>query len=292
MNVAPNAPSRPALRYHGAKWRLAPWIIEHLPPHELYCEPFGGSAAVLLRKERSLLEVYNDLDGQVVNFFRVLRERSNELICHIKLTPYAKEEHNLSGEPTDDPLESARRFYARSYLSVAGPTAQSNPGWRRQRIFSRGTGGRSQMKPAPLTFAETEHLWDIADRLRGVQIEHDDAFRILSIFDTAETCFYVDPPYPFSTRGKWAAAGYRHEMTDDDHRRLATALYEIGGMVVLSGYHCELYDELFGDWLRVDKNARINGSGTATESLWLNAAAVERRQHADLPLFNANGDGQ
>lgn len=285
MMVDPLAPSRPALRYLGSKWRLAPWIISNLPPHDLYCEPFGGAAAVLLRKPRSLLEVYNDLDGAVVNFFRMLRERPQELIEQIRLTPYARAEYDLSAELTDDPLERARRFYARSYLSVAGPQTDGNPGWRRQRVFSRGTGGESKMRPAPLSFANIEHLWTIAERLRGVQIESAPALDIIEIFDTSATCFYIDPPYVHDTRGQWAVAGYRFEMSDDEHIELATVLHGCAGMVLLSGYRCALYDELYGDWQRVDKVARVNGPGSATESLYINLSAAERLCHADLPLF-------
>ena len=121
MIPSPTAPHRPALRYHGAKWRLAPWIISCIPAaHDSYIEPFGGSAAVLLRKSRSPIEVYNDLDGDVVAFFRMLRERPDDLIRAIYWTPFAHAEQQLSRQPTDDPLERARRLYARSYLTISG----------------------------------------------------------------------------------------------------------------------------------------------------------------------------
>ena len=289
MQVEPNAPSRPALRYHGAKWNLAPWIIRHFPAHELYCEPFGGSAAVLLRKERSLLEVYNDLDEEVVGFFRAMRDDPDRLIRAIELTPFAKTEWELSYEPVQDPVEAARRFYLRAYMSIAGPTAQWNTGWRRQKKFSRGTGGESKMTPAPISFMRTEHLHTVANRFRGVQIERDDALAIIERYDSPETLFYLDPPYVAETRGRWKDKAYAHEMDDDDHRALAQAVHQVEGMAVLSGYRCDLYDALFSTWCRVDKETRINGPGSATESLWLNPAAVERRRHGDLPLFNGDG---
>lgn len=156
--------SRPALRYHGSKWRAAPWIIAHLPDdHDVYIEPFGGSAAVLLQKARSPIEVYNDLDGDVVNFFRLLREQPDELIRAIHWTPFAHAEQQLSREPADDPLEAARRFYVRSHLTVCGPTALWNPGWRRQTFLSRGRDGQSSMTPAARTFMQTEHLLQVAE---------------------------------------------------------------------------------------------------------------------------------
>lgn len=286
MQVDPNAPSRPALRYHGAKWNLAPWVIRHFPAHELYCEAYGGSGAVLLRKDRSLLEVYNDLDEEVVNFFRVMRDDPDRLIRGIEMTPFAKAEWELSYQPAEDPVEAARRFYVRAYMSIAGPTAQWSTGWRRQKKFSRGTGGESKMTPAPISFMRTEHLYTVANRFRGVQIERDDAIAVIERYDTPETLFYCDPPYVCETRGHWKDKAYTHEMDDDDHRELGNVLHQVEGMVVLSGYRCDLYDEAFADWQRFDRSARVNGPGSATESLWLNPAAVERRRHGDLPLFS------
>jgi DNA adenine methylase len=285
MQVAPDAPSRPALRYHGAKWRLAPWILAHVPPHELYCEPYGGSAAVLLRKERSLLECYNDMDGEVVNFFRVMRDQPGPLIAAIELTPYAKAEWQLSYEPAQDPVEAARRFYLRAYMSIAGPTAQWNTGWRRQKKFSRGTGGENKMTPAPLSFMRVEHLYAVAGRLRGVQIEQDDALAIIQRYDTPETLHYIDPPYVHDTRSKWKNVAYSHEMSDEQHLEMSRILHQVEGMVVISGYRCDLYDELFAGWLRVDRSTRVNGPGSAIESLWLSPRVTARLAHADLPLF-------
>src|SRR5262245_58814798 len=111
------APRRPVLRYHGGKWRLAPWIIEHFPEHRIYVEPYGGGASVLLRKSRAFAEVYNDLDGDVVNVFRVLRDRASAaaLIRAIELTPWARDEFRLSYRPASDPVERARRTIARAF---------------------------------------------------------------------------------------------------------------------------------------------------------------------------------
>lgn len=278
MQVAADAPARPALRYHGAKWILARWIVGNLPDdHDSYVEPFGGSAAVLLRKPRSRLEIYNDLDGDVVNFFEVLREREGELIRAIYWTPFAHAEQRLAYEPANDPLERARRLYVRSYLTISGPTAQWNSGFRRQKMLSRGRNGFSRMKPAPVSFMETDHLYQVAERLRGVIIEQADALEIIRRYDNDRALFYIDPPYVAATRKRWASSAYQHEMTDGQHRELADALHGCRGMVVLSGYDGRLYQKLFGDWRRLERQARTNGNTaeTATESLWLNPAAVE-----------------
>ena len=290
MQVAADAGQRPPARYHGSKHTLAPWIIEHLPAdHDTYSEPFCGMANVLLVKERSLIEVINDRSGDVVNFFHVLREAADELIRAIDLTPFAWEEWKLSYEPTGDPVERARRFYVRAYLSIAGPTSSStNPGFRRQKIFSRGRDGRKTMTAAAKTFADVDHLWAIARRLKGVTIESEDALVHMGRYDTPRTLFYVDPPYVPETRVRDAQTAYDHEMTAGDHAELLAALERLEGMVVLSGYRCPLYDEALGRWTRYDKVARVNGEGSAVESLWLNPAADRSLRHRDLPLFSGS----
>lgn len=288
MLTAADAPTRPALRYHGAKWVLSSWIVSCLPAdHDSYIEPFAGSAAVLLNKPRSNLEIYNDLDGDVVNFFQVLREREEELIRAIYWTPFAHAEQRLSMQPTDDPLERARRLYVRSHLTISGPTAQWNSGWRRQKVFSRGRNGLGRMKPAAASFMETEHLYQVAERLRGVIIERADALEVIRRYDNARAVFYVDPPYVATTRKRWTASAYQHEMTDAQHRELAETLHACRGMVVLSGYDGPLYQELFGDWRRLERQARTNGNAaqTATESLWLNPAARAALDREQMPLF-------
>jgi DNA adenine methylase len=282
-------PDRPALRYHGSKWILAKWIIGYFADHECYVEPYGGAAAVLLQKPRSYLEVYNDMAGDVVNFFRVLRDDPDRIIHAISLTPYAKAEWELSYIDDPDPIERARRFYIRAYQAIAGATAQWNTGWRRQKIVSRQNGKR-RMKPAALSFMETDHLYQVANRFRGVQIECDSALVVIKRYDSPDTLFYLDPPYPSSTRGRWKGKAYVHEMSDDDHCDLARVIHAIAGMVLISGYRCDLYDNLYSGWRRVDKQARTNGGGSAIESLWLSPKLLEHWQNK-LPMFQANQKG-
>lgn len=277
-NLSPDVPARPPMRYHGAKWRLAPWIASHFPPRsaiDVYEESFCGSASVLMRIERSPIEVINDRDGDVVNFFRVLRERPDDLIRQIELTPFARREWELAGEPTDDPVERARRFYLRSYGSIAGPTAQWRTGWRRQKKLARRADGTGAMTSAARVFANVSHLHTVAARLRGVFIEEEDALKIIRNYDGVRTLHYVDPPYPAETRKAWKTTAYRHEMTDEQHRELASVLHDCVGMVILSGYRCALYDELFPapNWASFSRSARTNGRGSALEMLWLNEAA-------------------
>lgn len=268
-------PRRPALRYHGGKWRLAPWVIGHFPPHACYVEPYGGAAGVLLRKDRSHLEVYNDLDGEVVSFFRVLRDRTDEFIRQIELTPFSRQELDEAFEPAEDDLERARRFYVRAWQSRGGPRSQWRTGWRFQRTNARG-------KRSVDDWTDTGHLRAIVERLREVQIEHDEALPVIERYDTPDTLFYCDPPYLASTRSdRWGSHAYTHEMTQEDHVELAQVLSEIEGMAIVSGYPSELYDDLYGDWAWVERTAITDARSRATECLWISPAAMDRR----LPLF-------
>lgn len=264
-----SAPSRPVLRYHGGKWRLAPWIIQHFPPHRVYVEPFGGAASVLMRKPRSYAEVYNDLDGEIVNLFRVLRsDRADELVRLLRLTPFARAEFVLSYEPDDDPVEQARRTVVRSFMGFGSNAHNQATGFR-------SNSNRSHTTPAHDWRNYPDAMETMVERLRGVVIEHRDARYVIAQHDSPETLHYVDPPYPFGTRNR--GPDYAYEMSDDDHRALADVLRSVQGMVVLSGYACDLYDvELYPDWHRVEKTALADGARKRTEVLWLNEAAASR----------------
>jgi len=285
MNIPSDAPNRPAIRYYGGKWRIAPWIINHLPrTHECYVEPFAGGASVLLRKPRSPLEIYNDLNGAVVNFFRVLREEPDELLRAIHLTPWARAEYELSQEPADDPIEEARRFYVSAWMGFGGGRAKWRQGWRYQ--VKAGT----LWKPSSISFTEINHLYQIVERLQGVQIECKDAFDIIRSCDAPTTLFYLDPPYLHSTRSKWKDV-YAHEMERNDHQRLLESIQELTGMVAISGYPSKLYDTVLSDWCRVTTAARTNGGGAIssaerTEVLWLSPALTKALDKEQLPLFH------
>lgn len=262
--------TRPALRYHGGKFKLAPWIVSHFPEHRIYVEPYGGAASVLLRKQRSYAEVYNDLDGEIVNLFRVLRNpaQARELVRLISLTPFAREEFENSYLTDGDPIEQARRTIVRSFMGFgAAGVSGKNTGFRNNSTRSGTTPAHDWRNYPPA-------LANIADRLAGVTIENRPAIQVMETFDGLTTLHYVDPPYPLSTRGKQAASGYRHEMTDDQHIDLAAVLKSLKGMVILSGYQCPLYDELYADWQRVDKAAHADGALDRTESLWIKANSI------------------
>jgi DNA adenine methylase len=252
---------RPMLKYHGGKWMIAPWILSHMPSHKLYCEPFGGGGSVLLRKNRVHEEVYNDLDGEIVNLFCVVRDNGEELRKKLELTPYSRAEFNLSYEPADDPIEQARRTIVRSFMG-------RNP--------SSATWAKSTFKNKQInSYITIAHVWmkypdalaSITERLRGVIIENDNALDVIKRYDSPDTAFYVDPPYLPSTRD--AGEDYRFEMSEDDHVKLAEVLNSVEGKVILSGYPSELYAELYKGWEKVDKESIADGHKPRIESLWL-----------------------
>jgi DNA adenine methylase len=282
-------PARAALRYYGGKARLAPWIVAHLPPHVCYVEPFGGAASVLLRKPPAPYEVYNDLDGEVVGFFRVLRERPDDLLRAIALTPFARAEVDAAcapAPPDADEVERARRVYVRAWQGRHGLPARGRMGWRFERAATRSRTTVDDWRDAA-------HLVPLVARLRRVQLECDDALRVIARFDGPDTLHYIDPPYPASTRcARWARHAYVHELSEIGHRRLADVLHSLRGMAVVSGYPCPLYRELYGDWAAVSRAARTHGAGTATEVLWLSSRAAARLPVRQLRLrgLDALGD--
>lgn len=260
--------SKPALRYYGGKNRSAKWIINLFPPHYTYVEPFGGAASVLLQKEPSYFEVYNDLDSNVVTFFRVLRELETELVRAIKLTPWSREELQIAYQPATDELEMARRFYVRCWQSFG----HLHGGWR----YQHSDNGYSIVEQ----WNEAEYLHQIASRLKKAQIENDEAVKIIDRFDTPRSLFYVDPPYVHDTR--YRKNGYLHEMTDEQHRQLASKLHGVKGMVILSGYHSELYNELYGGWKAIEKKTTTNSNSASVEVIWLSPNITNMKS---LPMF-------
>lgn len=280
-------PSRPVLRWHGGKWMLAPWIIAHFPPHRVYVEPYGGAASVLLRKERSYAEIYNDLDDEVVNLFRVLRStHAGELIRLLELTPFARGEFELSYTETDDPVERARRLIARSFMGFGsdGHNAAVKTGFR-------AASNRSGTTPAHDWRNLRDAYRTIIERLDGVVIECQPGIDVMRRHDGPDTLHYVDPPYMPETRsnksrrGKLRYHAYKHEMTAQQHAQLLTALRTLQGGVVLSGYPSELYDKKLKGWRRVETAALADGARKRTEVLWINPACEAALGHG--PLFDA-----
>lgn len=271
------------MRYHGGKWRIAPWVINQFPPHSRYVEPFSGAGSVLMRKRPLPAEVLNDLDDEVVNLFRVLRCPNQAALLRelVELTPWARTEFVSAYEPTEDPVERARRLLVRAFMgrgSVgacrAARTGFRNAGWREI--------GRQSATANWVNYPGAIEAF--TSRLRGVVIEHRPAVQVVNVYDCQETLFYCDPPYVHASRSSVATNGtaYRHEMTDQDHNDLADCLRAARGLVVLSGYDCDLYRELFGDWPTVRRPTVADSGAAREECLWFNPAAWEAKRAKGL----------
>ena len=267
-------------RWHGGKWILAPWIISHFPPHRVYVEPVGGAASVLLRKPRSYAEVYNDLDGDVVNLFRVLRDAASaaRLIELLRLTPFARQEFEMAYAPTKDQIERAYKLVVRSFMGF-GSSEHVGAGGGRLVTGFRSNSNRPGTTPAHEWMSFPAHLQAIIERLQGVVIECRDAMEVCRAHDGPETLHYVDPPYLPETRsrGKLSCTKHRynHELDKADHGRLLHGLKALSGAVVISGYPSPLYDDtLLPQWVRVERAALADGARPRREVLWVNPKAV------------------
>jgi DNA adenine methylase len=261
-----------AFGYYGGKFSHLDFILPLLPEsYAHYCEPFGGSAAVLINRRPVPVETYNDLDSEVTNFFTQLRTDGEALIRQIALTPFSREELVLAnaGEAGLSDLERARRFFVRARQTRTGLAQTSSEGrWAHCVLTSRAgmAGAVSRW------LGSVEGLAEIVQRLQRVQIENAPAIEVIRRYDSRGTLFYCDPPYPPESRGD--AKAYGHEMSDSEHEELARELHKVEGAVALSGYRCDLMDELYADWSRIDAPAQLCNSskGTRIESLWLNYA--------------------
>lgn len=262
--------STPPIAYFGGKTRLAERIVAEFPRHEHYVEPFGGSLAVLLAKTRSSMETVNDLDGDLMTFWRVLRDRPAELARACALTPHSRIEHQSAHEAASDELERARRVWVQLTQGRAG--------------LRKATGWRHYVDPAGSRTSMPEYLQGYvarvaaaAERLVGVSLECQPALELIERYGRSpEVLLYVDPPYLGSSR---VSGGYIHEMrNEDEHHELAAALQQCKASVVLSGYDSPLYADLYRGWHVARINTSTSQGGTRqgrTEVVWSNRAPLD-----------------
>jgi DNA adenine methylase len=265
-------PEHPLLIYPGGKWKLAEQIVNLMPPHDVYVEPFAGAASVLIHKPRSLREIVNDLDGEIVALFKVLRdpELSRQLIDLVTLTPFSRQEMQEAYDQVDCDLERARRIVVKNNMG-------------RGKAYHR-TGLRTTRDP----YTACEKTWarfpaaltDIARRFKGVVIENLDALEIVKRYDGPTTLFYVDPPYP--TESRRCPRLYNHEMTDAQHVELIQQLESCVGMVLLSGYDTPIYNAL--SWKAYRFKTKTNANTDATEVVWVNEAVRKQNRQMEMEI--------
>lgn len=282
-------PTRPLLRWLGGKYRLAPWIIGHMPAHDIYVEPYGGAASVLLRKPRVYNEVLNDLDDDLVNLYRVLRDPDSaaELIRRLGLTPYARAEYELALRAVHgaDLVERARRLVVRSYMAHGTNAARPD---RRAGFRADGRSGTTNVAGEWASFPQT--MWTIVERLRGVTVQSLPATRLIADYRDPKVLIYLDPPYMPQTRSAKARQGgegyhaYAHEMGAADHEALLAQISDHPAMILISGYDAQLYHDRLAGWRCHRTSARAHRNSPRVECLWVNPTAQARLAHG--PLFS------
>lgn len=282
-----DANAGPVIRYPGSKYSLARRVLEIMPRHERYIEPFSGSAAMLLAKPRSRVEMINDLDDELVNLYRVLRDRRQraQLVEDVEFTPYAEGELRfvLGAAPSKDAVERARRYLVRSWFDIAGLRPHTAA------CFRLPGQKQSRIRPASVWSRLPERIEGVGNRIRDVEIRNTNAVKFIESQNSSDTLIYADPPYVWGTRQNQRY--YHHEMSDAAHGRLLDALLAHAGSVLLSGYDTALYrDALEGrGWRRHEFRGRAQnrrpGVPPKKEIVWRNPAAVAACEDARVPLF-------
>jgi DNA adenine methylase len=261
------------LKYPGSKWSTANWIISNFPAgYEklTYLEPFFGSGAVFFNKKRSTIETINDLDGNVINLFKVIRERPQELARLIEFTPWAREEYKASYTMTGESLEDARRFLVRMWQAIEAKSSDIT-GWRNN---IKGNNGNLTQFNIRLP----QNIIKVSCRLKHtntclVQIENQPAIQLIERYNRNNVLMYIDPPYVLSTRSKRI---YKHEMTDKDHEELLEVLLKSKAKIILSGYDNQLYNSVLEEWQKETMNCTAEGGKSAVETIWMNYQPLQQ----------------
>lgn len=247
------------LKYPGSKWKISEWILCHFPKHKVYLEPYFGSGACFFNKQPAYIETVNDLDGDIVNLFRVCRESPADLARLISLTPFSREEFADCYDRSDDPIEQARRTLVRYHQSF-GSTNSSKNSWRNVQTYG-GPRCATMWNDLPDT------VQSVAARLKEAQIENTDAITLIERYNHPQTLIYIDPPYLTELRKPYM---YKHEMTDNDHVKLLETIRKSKSMVILSGYDNELYNEALSDWYSDTYTSQAQTGQLRTEKIWMN----------------------
>ena len=257
-------------RYPGSKWAIAKWIISHFPPgyeKMVYLEPFFGSGAVFFNKNPGAVETINDMDSDIVNLFRVLREQPEELKRVLELTPYSREEYDRSFEKCRDPLEKARRYMVRTTQAIGAKMYKGDKcGWRNHKQMKvggtackwGGITGTIDVAAARLR-GDTTHL---------VQIEHMDGLDLIRRYNNRETLMYLDPPYLWKLRKSGKL--YQVEMTEEEQLEMLDEITRSKAKIVISGYESDIYNEKLRGWHKDSTFSQTTSGVMAEEVIWMN----------------------
>lgn len=247
------------LKYPGSKWRISDWIISHFPPHKVYLEPFFGSGACFFNKTPAYIETINDLDGDIVNLFKVCREHPQKLARLINLTPFARDEFLNCYDRSDDPIEQARRTLVRYHQSF-GTSNSSKNSWRNVQTYG-GPRCATMWNDLP------DIIPQLAERLKNAQIENTEALTLIERYNHPDTLIYCDPPYLQDIRKRNL---YSVEMNNEKHIQMLEVLKQSKSKIILSGYDNDLYNRELSEWITVEKQTTAQMGLIRTEKLWMN----------------------
>ncbi len=273
---------KPPIHWYGGKQKIINDLLPYIPPHECYVEPFGGAGAMLFAKEPGKVEIYNDLHKDVVNLYATLRNHRHAFMHYINLTPYSREELErcwehlqIGHEPS---IANARCFFTVARQSFSGRHNQK-PGWSSSKKTNHALAWMNAIEGLP----------EVHERLMRVQIECLPASEVITKYDGKDTFQYLDPPYPPETRKEQKA--YEHEMTFNEHFNLLCQIKNLKSMILISGYHCELYNDVLNTWHYKDLdhvasaiNAKTDANTYRTETIWWNEALEQNRCGAQMNL--------
>lgn len=259
METAPAA--KMILKYPGAKWRIADWIIDKMPEHHSYLEPYFGSGAVFFKKQPSKIETINDLDDDVVNLFKIIRDDPDPLVRAVTYTPYSRREYEnaFTMEECSD-IEKARRFLLKCWQGHGFRTNAYKAGWKND------VQGREAAYAMRNWYRLPGWIDSIVDRLKEVQIENRPAVEMIKRFNYPNVLIYADPPYVLATR---SGKNYKHELSDQDHVVLLETVLKHKGPVMLSGYECDLYNDYLQGWGKYQINTTAEHGRARVETLWI-----------------------
>lgn len=250
------------LKYPGSKWRIADWIIQKIPEHHTYIEPYFGSGGVFFKKPPSAIETINDLDCDVVNLFDCIRENPEKLAYIVSMTPYARNEYDRSFDTdSDEPYEKARLFLVKCWQGHGFRTNGYKVGWKND------VQGREAMYAVRNWYRLPEWILNITERLKNVQIESRPAIELIKRHNYDKVFVYADPPYLLGTR---TGKQYKHEMSDEEHEELLEVLLQHKGKVIISGYDSNLYNHYLKDWHKEQLNTLAEHGKPRIETIWMN----------------------
>ena len=259
---------RHVLKYPGSKWNIAGQLVELIPPHHSYVEPFFGSGALLFNKAPSDIETVNDLDHNVTNLFRCIQENSERLAGMVMTTPFSREKYEDTYKldvweimMPDEPYHKALRFLIQCWQGHGFRTNGYKVGWKND------VQGRESMYALWNWYRLPERIINIAERLRKVQIENRPALEVIKRFNYDNVFMYIDPPYLLGTR---AGKQYAHEMTDAEHEELLKTLLQSKAKIMVSGYESDMYNEYLSDWNKALFSSCAEHGKQRTEVVWMN----------------------